>query len=84
MGFNPLKNVKDNTEIAGIEMYGNKRMIVFDCEYVVDFSEDCIVLCLGELNLKIRGDNLVISSFAYGQTDVCGEIVSVDFERVGK
>ncbi len=81
MGFNPLKNIKENTEDAGIVLYGNKRMIVTDCQCVVDFSEDCIVLSLGELNMKIRGDNLVISTFAFGQTDVSGEFVSIEFER---
>ena len=56
-------------------------MIVLDCKYVVDFSEDCVVLNLGNLNMKVRGDNLVISSFCFGQTDITGEIVSIDFER---
>lgn len=81
MAFNPLKNIKEEGNNAGIEMYGNKRMIVFDCKSVVDFSESCIVLCLGDLNIKIRGDNLVMSTFYYGQTDISGEIVSVEFER---
>ena len=80
--FNPLKNIKENVEFAGIQLYGNKRMIVFDCKGVVDFSESYIVLCLGKLNVKIKGDNLIISSFAYGQTDITGEIVSIDFEGV--
>lgn len=82
LGFNLLKNVKEEGNNAGIEMYGNKRMIVFDCECVVDFSENCIVLCLGNLYMKIRGDNLVISTFAYGQTDITGDIVTIEFERV--
>lgn len=82
MGFNPFKNIKENTENAGIEMYGNKRMIILDCQCVLDFSENCIVLNLGGLNMRIRGDNLVISTFAYGQTDVSGDIVTIEFERV--
>ncbi len=82
MGFNPLKNISEDTENAGIELFGNKRMIVLDCKCVVDFSADCIVLNLGKLNVKIMGEDLVISSFAYGQTDVSGEIVSVEFEKI--
>ena len=81
LGFNPLKNISENTDNAGIELFGNKRMIVFDCKYVVDFSEDCVVLNLGDLDMKVRGDNLIISSFCFGQTDICGEIVSIEFER---
>lgn len=82
LGFNPLKNISENGENAGIELFGNKRMIVFDCKYVVDFSEGNVVLNIGKLNMKIRGDNLSISTFYYGQTDVSGEIVSIEFEGV--
>ncbi len=82
MGFNPLKNIKEESDNAGIEMYGNKRIIILDCQCVLDFSESCIILCLGNLNMKIRGDNLVLSTYAFGQTDITGDIVSVEFERV--
>ena len=56
-------------------------MIVLDCKYVVEFSEESVVLNLGNLNMKVRGENLVISSFCYGQTDITGEIVTIEFER---
>ena len=81
LGFNRLNNISENTENAGIELFGNKRMIVLDCKYVVDFSEESVVLNLGNLNMKVRGENLVISSFCYGQTDITGEIVTIEFER---
>ena len=84
LGFNPLKNISEDTDGAGIELFGNKRMIVFDCRYVVDFSEESVVLNLGNLNMKVRGDNLMISSFCYGQTDITGEIVSIEFERASE
>ena len=82
MGFNPIKNLIETVDTAGIEMYENKRMIVFDCKCVLDFSESCVVLCLGSINIKVRGDNLVLSTFAYGQTDITGDIVSIEFEGV--
>ena len=81
MGFNPLKNITEDVENAVIELFGNKRMLVIDCRYVVDFSEECVVLNLGEISMRVRGDNLMISSFCYGQTDISGEIVSIEFER---
>ena len=84
LGFNPLKIISENSDNAGIELFGNKRMIVLDCRYVVDFSEDSVVLNLGKLNMKVRGDNLGISSFCYGQTDITGEIVSIEFERASE
>ena len=81
--FDSFKNMKESTEGAGIELFGNRRAIVFDCQCVVDYSEDFIVLNLGKLNLKIRGEGLVLSSFSFGQTDITGDIVSLEFERVG-
>ena len=63
--FNSLKNIKESTESAGIELFGNKRMIVFDCQCVVDYSAEYIVLNLGKLNLKIKGDGLVIKEIGY-------------------
>lgn len=81
MGFNPLKSITDNSENAMIELFGNKRMLVIDCRCVVDFSEESVVLNLGDMNMRVKGDNLMISSFCYGQTDICGEIVSIEFER---
>ena len=62
--FDSFKNMKESTEGAGIELFGNRRAIVFDCQCVVDYSEDFIVLNLGKLNLKIRGEGLVLSSFS--------------------
>ena len=76
-----MKNISENTENAGIELFGNKRMIVIDCKYVVDFSEESVVLNLGNLNMNVRGENLVISSFCYEQTDITGEIVTIELER---
>ena len=45
----------------------------------MDYSKDCIVLDLGELNLRIKGENLVADSFVFGQTDISGQIISLEF-----
>ena len=82
MGFNPIKSIKENQQNAVMELYGNNRIVVTDCRCVLDFAEDCIVLDLGNINAKIKGDSLVLSSFGYGLTDVSGDIVSIEFERV--
>ncbi len=82
MPLNPLKNIAENNETACIEMFGNKRILIMDCKYVADYSGESIVLNLGNMNVKIRGDDLMLSSFAFGQTDISGEIVSVEFEKV--
>lgn len=79
MRFKPFKNIAQDIDNCAIELYSNKRIIVLDCKCVVDYSRDCIVLNLGELNLKIYGKNLVAESFVYGQTDINGEIVGLEF-----
>ena len=79
MKLKTLKNVKEDMDNCAIELYGNKSLIVLDCKCVVDYSQDHIVLNLGELNLKISGKNLVADSFVYGQTDINGEITSLEF-----
>ncbi len=79
MKLKSLKSVKEDMENCAIELYGNKRIIVLDCKCVVDYSQDSIVLDLGGLNLKISGKNLVADSFVYGQTDINGEIASLEF-----
>ncbi len=79
MKLKKIKSVTEDLENCAIELYGNKRLIILDCKCVVDYSQDHIVLNLGELNLKISGKNLVADSFVYGQTDINGEIVSLEF-----
>ena len=79
MNLKKIKNVAEDMQSCAIELYGNKRLIVLDCKCVVDYSQDHIVLNLGDLNLKITGENLVADSFVYGQTDINGEIISLEF-----
>ncbi|MBS7359198.1 MAG: YabP/YqfC family sporulation protein [Oscillospiraceae bacterium] len=82
MAFKTFKSIKDDIDGACIEMFSNRRMIIYDCQYVIDYSKEHIVLCIGALNVKIRGDNLVLSSFSYGETSITGDIVTVEFEKV--
>lgn len=79
MKNNPLKRLQENMNASAIEIYSNKRVIVFDCSCVIDYSPEHIVLGLGELKLKICGKNLVADSFSFGQTDINGEITSLEF-----
>ncbi len=82
MGKNSLKKIMDDVKNASIEMFSNKKMVITDCRYVADYSEECIALNIGELNVKIIGRELVLSSFVYGETCIEGEILNVYFERV--
>lgn len=79
MKFNGLKSIKEDINNCAIELYSNKRIIILDCKGVVDYSKDCIVLDLGELSLRIKGKNLVADSFVFGQTDINGDITSLEF-----
>ncbi len=79
MKNNPLKRIKEDFIAPAIELYLDKRVIITDCESVIDYSENTVVLCLGDRNIRVRGDNLIVNSFCYGQTDITGKIVSIEF-----
>lgn len=81
MKNNPLKKLQESLNTSAIELYSNKRVIVFDCRCVVDYSSDYILLGLDDMKLKICGNNLVANSFSFGQTDIDGEILSLEFIR---
>ncbi len=79
MKNNPLKKIKEDFITPAIELYWDKRVIITDCESVVDYSCNAVVLCLGEKNIKVTGENLIVNSFCYGQTDITGKIISLEF-----
>ena len=74
-----LKNLKDDSVNGNIELYGNKQIIIDGAKGVIDYSEDFLKIDLGNICLKISGQNLVIESFIYEQIEVKGEIVTVEF-----
>lgn len=79
MKFNSIKKLGENINASAIELYSDGRVIVMDCKSVVDYSEDCIVLNIGDKNLRIKGEKLVADSFSFGQTDIKGKIISLEF-----
>jgi hypothetical protein len=76
---NPLKKIKEDFLSPAIELYMDKRLVITDCEGVIDYSENGVVLCLGEKNLRVYGSDLMVNSFCYGQTDITGNITSIEF-----
>lgn len=64
---------------GNIEMYSDKEIVVDGCKCVEDYNKDYIKLNLGEKNIKICGENLIIDSFLYEQADIKGQIVSLEF-----
>lgn len=79
MKFNSIKNMKEDINNATIELYANKRVIIFDCKSVIDYSKECVVLDLGSSKLKLVGTDFVVDSFVFGQTDITGIIHSIEF-----
>ncbi len=79
MKFNSIKNMKEDINNATIELYANKRVIIFDCKSVIDYSKECVVLDLGSSKLKLVGTDFVVDSFVFGQTDITGVIYSIEF-----
>ncbi len=79
MKFSKLKNIEVDTNGAVIELYSDKRVLIFDCKGVIDYNDESIVLDLGERKLKILGEQLVVDSFVFDQTDIKGVITSLEF-----
>ncbi len=79
MKFNLIKSISSDINTPAIELYADKRIVVFDCKSIIDYSENMIVLDLGEINLRITGTNLQADSFTFGQTDITGKIRSLEF-----
>ena len=79
MNFSKIRNMRDDINNAAIELYGDKRVIIFDCKSVIDYSKECIVLDLGSRKVKISGEELVADSFVFGQTDITGKIKGLEF-----
>ncbi len=79
MKFKSIKKLGENLSLSSIELHSDKRIVIMDCKSVIDYSEDCIVLDIGDKKLKIRGEKLVADSFSFGQTDIKGRIFSVEF-----
>lgn len=64
-------------------MYGNKRIIISDCKSVDDYTGEYIVLELDGYFLRVSGEDLVLESYVFGQADISGVIVSVEFTTAG-
>ncbi len=79
MKFKRLKGFEEEINDAVIELHSNKRLLVFDCKGVIDYNDESITLDLGERKLKIFGDELVVDSFVFDQTDIKGCISSLEF-----
>lgn len=79
MKKNFLKNFSGDMAEPAVEMYGNKRIIISDCKSVEDYTGEYIVLELNEYYLRVAGVNLVLDSYLFGQADISGEIVGVEF-----
>ncbi len=79
MKFNLIKNISSDINTPAMELYGNKRIVVFDCKSIIDYSDNIIALDLGEYKVKIEGKGLCADSFAFGQTDITGVIKGLEF-----
>ena len=79
MNISKFNNIKEKINDSTIELFGNRRVMVFDCKSIIDYSDEAIVLDLGTLKMKITGENLTADSFVFGQTDITGTVFGVEF-----
>ena len=73
------KDLLPQESAASLEVYGNRRVIVSDCRSVDEYGETTLLLDLGDIRARITGRGLTVASFTFGQADVTGEIVSLEF-----
>lgn len=72
---------KASRDVPYIEMLGNGEAVVDGCKGVLEYTEDGIALNAGACVLRFRGRNLTILAYSENQTEIHGEILSVEFTR---
>lgn len=72
---------KTSRDMPYIEMLGNSEAVVDGCKGVLEYTEDGIALNVGACVLRFQGRNLTILAYSESQTEIHGEIQSVEFTR---
>lgn len=72
---------KASNNVPYIEFLGNREAVVDGCKGVLEYTESGIALNAGSCVLHFFGQNLTIRAYAESQTEICGEIQSVEFTK---
>lgn len=72
---------KASRDIPYIEMLGNGEAVVDGCKGMLEYNEDGIALNAGACVLRFTGRNLTIRAYSESQTEIHGDIQSVEFTR---
>lgn len=67
-------------DIPYIEMLGGGEAVVDGCKGVLEYTEDAIALNAGACVLRFQGKNLTIRAYSENQTEIYGDIRSVEFK----
>lgn len=71
---------KVSRDVPYIEMLGGGEAVVDGCKGVLEYTEDTIALNAGACVLRFQGKNLTIRAYSESQTEIYGDISSVEFK----
>lgn len=68
-------------DIPYIEMHGNGEAVIDGCKGVLEYTEEAISLNAGACVLRFCGNHMTIKAYSESQTEIYGDIQSVEFTR---
>ncbi len=63
-----------------LEMNSQRELYLFECIGILEYSDDNILIDLGEFSVRISGVDLTMISYSNGEMYIEGEILRIEFE----
>lgn len=67
-----------------LEMNSENEVYIYKCEEIIEYSDDSILLCFDNCNVRISGSALSMVSYSNGEMYIEGDILRIEFESSGK
>ncbi len=74
------QNYSQRSEIPPIELIGNSRVLVGDCDGILEYEPETVKLRAGKRLIRINGRGLDLCNLTENTVVIRGLIVSVEFE----
>ena len=69
-----------SAEVPQIELYGTSRVIVDDCDGILEYEPQTVKIRAGKRQVRLIGSDLVLCDLANRVVEIRGCIVSLEFE----
>ncbi len=63
-----------------LEMNSEREVYMYECEGILEYSDDSILLDFGDFSVRVSGVNLSMVSYSNGEMYIEGDILRIDFE----